>query len=256
MTNSCPLTISQEKEDTEGIYFLAQQWLELEGIEFDAISNNSKNKKMPGPAMATRCEGRSWFMAAVTWAGGGPGGFSLRLCCLLSTFWTSGLCSAACAAPESLPCVFQESDAKGEAEVMVCLTVWQRDRYILCCCPCGFSKMCGFDVRFIWQRGRDSREAGPYQHEMNGRERWVERGEMQLECTAKMGFNCFSRPPRLSFLFWHRKMKEAFPAQSVSIWGGCLMAQMVKNPPANAGDMGSIPGSGRFSGKGNGNQLQ
>ena len=28
---------------------------------------------------------------------------------------------------------------------------------------------------------------------------------------------------------------------------------MVKNPPANAGDMGSIPGSGRFSGEGNGN---
>ena len=31
---------------------------------------------------------------------------------------------------------------------------------------------------------------------------------------------------------------------------------MVKNPPANAGDMGSIPGSGRSSGEGNGNSLQ
>ena len=30
----------------------------------------------------------------------------------------------------------------------------------------------------------------------------------------------------------------------------------VKNPPANAGDMGSIPGSGRFPGEGNGNPLQ
>ena len=29
-----------------------------------------------------------------------------------------------------------------------------------------------------------------------------------------------------------------------------------KNPPANAGDMGSIPGSGRSSGEGNGNPLQ
>ena len=28
---------------------------------------------------------------------------------------------------------------------------------------------------------------------------------------------------------------------------------MVKNPPANAGDAGSIPGSGRFPGGGNGN---
>ena len=34
---------------------------------------------------------------------------------------------------------------------------------------------------------------------------------------------------------------------------------MVKNPPAyagDAGDMGSIPGSGRFPGEGNGNPLQ
>ena len=31
---------------------------------------------------------------------------------------------------------------------------------------------------------------------------------------------------------------------------------MVKNPPANAGDVGSIPGSGRSPGGGNGNPLQ
>ena len=31
---------------------------------------------------------------------------------------------------------------------------------------------------------------------------------------------------------------------------------MVKNPPANAGDPGSVPGSGRSSGEGNGNPLQ
>ena len=35
-----------------------------------------------------------------------------------------------------------------------------------------------------------------------------------------------------------------------------LLAQMVKNPPANAGDPGSIPGSGRFPGGGHGNPLQ
>ena len=37
------------------------------------------------------------------------------------------------------------------------------------------------------------------------------------------------------------------------------MAQVVKNPPANAGDtrgVGSIPGSGNFPGKGNDNSLQ
>ena len=31
---------------------------------------------------------------------------------------------------------------------------------------------------------------------------------------------------------------------------------MVKNPPANAGDMSLIPGSGRSPGEGNGNLLQ
>ena len=31
---------------------------------------------------------------------------------------------------------------------------------------------------------------------------------------------------------------------------------MVKNLPANAGDLGSIPGSGRYPGEGNSNPLQ
>ena len=31
---------------------------------------------------------------------------------------------------------------------------------------------------------------------------------------------------------------------------------MVKNPPANVGDVGLISGSGRFPGEGNGNPLQ
>ena len=31
---------------------------------------------------------------------------------------------------------------------------------------------------------------------------------------------------------------------------------MVQNPPANAGDVGSIPGSGRSPGEGNSNPLQ
>ena len=31
---------------------------------------------------------------------------------------------------------------------------------------------------------------------------------------------------------------------------------MVKSPPANAGDVGSIPGSGTSPGEGNGNPLQ
>ena len=34
------------------------------------------------------------------------------------------------------------------------------------------------------------------------------------------------------------------------------MALAVKNPPDNAGDVGSIPGSGRYPGEGNGKLLQ
>ena len=34
------------------------------------------------------------------------------------------------------------------------------------------------------------------------------------------------------------------------------MAQMEKNLPANAGDVGSVPGLGRSPGEGNGNPLQ
>ena len=37
---------------------------------------------------------------------------------------------------------------------------------------------------------------------------------------------------------------------------GCPVASEVKVSARNAGDLGSIPGSGRFSGEGNGNPLQ
>ena len=44
---------------------------------------------------------------------------------------------------------------------------------------------------------------------------------------------------------------------NVSIRGkGLPCGSLVKNPPANSGDTGSIPGSGRCPGKGNGNPVQ
>ena len=48
---------------------------------------------------------------------------------------------------------------------------------------------------------------------------------------------------------------QEFDNQSLYRWGfpGC---SVVKNPPANAGDMGLIPGLGRSHGEGNGNPLQ
>ena len=49
-----------------------------------------------------------------------------------------------------------------------------------------------------------------------------------------------------------------FYADTMPFWAS-QVAQRVKNPPANAGDIrdtGSIPGSGRSLGEGNGNPLQ
>ena len=49
---------------------------------------------------------------------------------------------------------------------------------------------------------------------------------------------------------------ENYPEQMLwNLWG-FPDGSVVKNPPTNAGDMGSIPGSGRSSGGGNGNPLQ
>ena len=50
------------------------------------------------------------------------------------------------------------------------------------------------------------------------------------------------------------------PSGSDGLLALCLVAQMVKNPPAMqetwVRDLGSIPGLGRFPGEGNGNPLQ
>ena len=43
---------------------------------------------------------------------------------------------------------------------------------------------------------------------------------------------------------------------NLSTYVGFLGGSVVKNPPVNAGDVGSIPGSGRSPGEGNGGPLQ
>ena len=54
----------------------------------------------------------------------------------------------------------------------------------------------------------------------------------------------------------YKSAVEREPDASVPLFGASLMAQMVKNPFNNAEDMGSISGSGRSPGEGNGNPLQ
>ena len=45
-------------------------------------------------------------------------------------------------------------------------------------------------------------------------------------------------------------------ASQPHVFGASLVDQRVKNPPASAGDAGSIPGSGRSPGEGDDNPLQ
>ena len=77
---------------------------------------------------------------------------------------------------------------------------------------------------------------GPGSHEVNPRD--------SPETTE--GMERVSYGPLISF-FIHVFMHSAWAS---------LVAQMIKNPPANAGDRGLIPGSERSPGKGNGNPLQ
>ena len=54
-------------------------------------------------------------------------------------------------------------------------------------------------------------------------------------------------------------MEKVYHKELLTIMGGLgasLVAQLVKNPPANAGDLGSIPGLGRSPGEGKSYLLQ
>ena len=68
-------------------------------------------------------------------------------------------------------------------------------------------------------------------------------------CQASPCLSCYIYTiPKHSFSHFNTPLLSCFPGSSV-----------VKNPSANArdsGDTGSIPGSGRFPGEGNGNSLQ
>ena len=77
----------------------------------------------------------------------------------------------------------------------------------------------------------------------------MDRGALQTEQRSLAGCSPWHHkeldtPERLSLSF-HRVNNEGFPGGSV-----------VKNPPANARDLGSIPGSGRSTGEGIGYPLQ
>ena len=73
---------------------------------------------------------------------------------------------------------------------------------------------------------------------------------------------CALKLPEVDFWYENQDFRVLFLSLSLkkisAIWltWAFLMAQWVKNPPASAGDTGSIPGLGRSFREGNGNPLQ
>ena len=61
-------------------------------------------------------------------------------------------------------------------------------------------------------------------------------------CKSIVFFHCLNNPKNIDFV--------------ILAYITSLVAQMVKRLAYNVGDLGSIPGSGRSSGEGNGNPLQ
>ena len=55
-------------------------------------------------------------------------------------------------------------------------------------------------------------------------------------------------------VLWRDKTSRIY--RDIYIRGGASLVLVAKNPSANAGGVGSIPGSGRSPGEGNGNPLQ
>ena len=68
----------------------------------------------------------------------------------------------------------------------------------------------------------------------------------EVSCEEGMSQQIYCSSPQT---FWHQRQ---------ILWAS-LVSQLIKNPPVNTGDArdsGSIPGSGRSPGEGNGNLLQ
>ena len=57
-------------------------------------------------------------------------------------------------------------------------------------------------------------------------------------------------------MFIHSASIESLLCARYGVYIGFPSGLVVKNPPTNTGDTGSIPGSGRSTGEGNGNPLQ
>ena len=131
------------------------------------------------------------------------------------------------------------------------------------------------------------RAMAPHPSTLAWKIQWMEPGRLQSMGSLRVGHNWVTSLSLFTFMHWRRKWQLTpvfLPGESQGREPGGLTSMgsqsrtrlkqlsssssqpkasqvtlVVKNPPANAGDiwdMGSIPGSGIFSGEGHGNPLQ
>ena len=94
-------------------------------------------------------------------------------------------------------------------------------------------------------------EGKGYPLQYSGLENW---GRKELDTTERLSLSFF--PVVVSGKFTLSMPRGEGLSEEVILKQASQVALAVKNPPANAGDMGSISESRRSPGKGNGNPLQ
>lgn len=160
-------------------------------------------------------KGTSAFTVEATWPGWWPVEFSspspfMPSACHVPNTWALECCLG-CSGVTAVWLSTEQWKGTGRSNWFV--SRFDRDRSILCCRPREASPEC---VALMWDSsGGIAKTPGRLEFistkgtDMKG---WVDKEGMQLEYKARLGLNCFSRPPRFFFLFWHQKMKKAFPA--------------------------------------------
>ena len=110
-------------------------------------------------------------------------------------------------------------------------------RHSICCLSWAPACVCSSFICQPWSWSQLHTKAGHSQNPLERAPRSISKGFLRMEMTSDRKATWESLDSR-------------------DLYKASLVAQMLKNMPASAGDPASIPGSGRSPGEGNGNSLQ
>ena len=137
---------------------------------------------------------------------------------------------------------------------------WRRDRLptpVFLGFPCGSAgkkSTCNAgDLGFIPVLGRSPGEGKGYSLQYSGLENSM---DYTVHGVAKSWTRLSDFHVRFSSFIHFTNYQQWETGHRCAHWGSFPGGSAVKNPPANAGDVGSIPGFGRSPGEGNGIPLQ